>query len=47
MSFEAGSMGPKVSAAAQFAESGGLAVIGNMQDAAAMLKGAAGTRVFA
>jgi carbamate kinase len=47
VSFEAGSMGPKVSAAAQFAKSGGVAVIGNIQDAAAMLKGAAGTRVFA
>jgi carbamate kinase len=40
-------MEPKVVAAAQFAKTGGLAVIGNMQDAAAMLNGPAGTRVIA
>lgn len=47
LNFEAGSMEPKVIAAAQFAKTGGLAVIGNMQDAAAMLNGPAGTRVIA
>ncbi len=43
----AGSMAPKVEAALRFAEATGQpAVIGRMQDAAAMLDGAAGTRVI-
>ncbi|MBC8239232.1 MAG: carbamate kinase [Alphaproteobacteria bacterium] len=42
----AGSMAPKVEAALRFAEAtGGAAVIGRLQDAAAMLCGKAGTRV--
>lgn len=44
--FPAGSMGPKVEAACRFAEStGGLAAIGQLTDAAALLAGAAGTVV--
>jgi carbamate kinase len=43
----AGSMGPKVEAAVRFAESGGTAVIGRLQDAAAMLAGDAGTIINA
>lgn len=43
-----GSMGPKVEAAAAFASAtGGLAVIGALEDAGAMLDGRAGTRVMA
>jgi carbamate kinase len=39
-------MGPKAEAAAEFVErSGGVAVIGALEDAAAMLAGEAGTRV--
>jgi carbamate kinase len=46
--FAAGSMGPKVDAACRFAErTGGLAGIGRLQDAAAILAGRAGTRVRA
>lgn len=46
LEFEAGSMGPKVEAACRFAEAcGGLAAIGRMEDAAAMLDGRAGTLV--
>lgn len=41
----AGSMGPKLLAACDFAESGGLSGIGRLQDAVAILKGSAGTRV--
>jgi carbamate kinase len=42
----AGSMGPKAEAAARFVEaSGGMAAIGALEDAVAMLAGAAGTRV--
>lgn len=42
--FPAGSMGPKVQAAAQFArETGGRAVIGSLRDIDAMFAGAAGT----
>jgi carbamate kinase len=42
----AGSMGPKVEAAARFAEAtNGTAVIGALEDAAALLRGEAGTRV--
>ena len=41
-----GSMGPKVRAACWFAqETGGLAVIGAMQDAGALLRGEAGTTI--
>jgi carbamate kinase len=46
MSFAAGSMGPKVEAACRFAErTGGLAAIGALGDAAAILRGERGTRV--
>ncbi len=45
-SFPAGSMGPKVEAACRFAElTGGLAAIGRLDDAAALLSGQAGTAV--
>jgi carbamate kinase len=48
MPLAAGSMGPKAEAAAAFASSGkGMAVIGALQDAVAMLAGDAGTRVVA
>tara|TARA_R110002049_G_scaffold212203_2_gene383201 strand:- start:3348 stop:4268 length:921 start_codon:yes stop_codon:yes gene_type:complete len=45
----AGSMGPKIAAAADFAQSGGLAAIGRLKDALALLDGTAGTqlRLFA
>jgi carbamate kinase len=47
-SFAAGSMGPKVDAACRFAEeTGGLAAIGSLADAAAILRGERGTRVRA
>lgn len=42
----AGSMGPKLSAACDFAESGGISGIGRLGDALAILDGAAGTRVL-
>jgi carbamate kinase len=45
MSFAAGSMGPKVEAAAGFAEAGGIAAIGRLEDAAALLTGTAGTQI--
>ncbi len=45
LSFPAGSMGPKVEAACRFAESGGIAAIGRLQDAASLLRGEAGTIV--
>ena len=46
--FAAGSMGPKVQAACRFAEeTGGLAAIGSLTDAAAILRGERGTRVRA
>jgi carbamate kinase len=41
----AGSMAPKVAAAAAFAERGGRAAIGALGDAAAILSGAAGTTI--
>ena len=41
----AGSMGPKMAAAADFAEAGGLAGIGQLEDALALLDGTAGTQV--
>ena len=43
----AGSMGPKLLAACEFAETGGLSGIGRLQDAVAILEGSAGTRVSA
>lgn len=48
LTFDAGSMGPKVEAACRFVEATGRdAVIGSLEDAAAMLAGTAGTRVSA
>jgi carbamate kinase len=48
MAFAPGSMGPKVDAACRFAErTGGLAGIGALADAAAILRGERGTRVRA
>ena len=48
MQFPDGSMGPKIEACIRFAEgTGGLAVIGALSDAAAMLTGAAGTTIVA
>ncbi len=41
----AGSMGPKMTAAADFAMGGGLASIGRLHDALALLDGTAGTRI--
>lgn len=41
----AGSMGPKLQAACDFAEAGGASGIGRLQDAVAILEGSAGTRV--
>jgi carbamate kinase len=43
--FDPGSMGPKVEAAIEFAATGGLAAIGSLGDAAAILRGERGTRV--
>ncbi len=43
----AGSMGPKLQAACDFAEAGGISGIGRLQDAVAILEGSAGTRVSA
>ncbi|MGO1232953.1 MAG: carbamate kinase [Marinobacter sp.] len=43
----AGSMGPKLQAACDFAAAGGLSGIGRLQDAVGMLEGSAGTRVSA
>ena len=40
-------MAPKAEAACRFAESGGLAAIGALTDAAEVLAGRAGTRVVA
>ncbi len=48
MSFASGSMGPKVRAACQFVErTGGLAAIGSLTEAAAILEGSSGTRIRA
>ena len=45
-SFAAGSMGPKVEAACRFVETtGGMAAIGRLDDAEALLDGKAGTMV--
>lgn len=41
----AGSMGPKIAAASDFAETGGFCGIGRLQDAVAILEGGAGTRI--
>ena len=47
MALEPGSMGPKVEAAARFAEAtGGIAAIGSLDGAAGVLNGTAGTRVL-
>ena len=43
----AGSMGPKLQAACDFAQAGGISGIGRLQDAVAILEGSAGTRVSA
>jgi carbamate kinase len=46
MTFDAGTMGPKVEAACRFAETtGGVAGIGALKDAAAILRGEAGTTI--
>ena len=45
MTLAPGSMGPKAASAAVFARGGGLAGIGRLQDARAILEGRAGTRV--
>jgi carbamate kinase len=46
--FPSGSMGPKVEAVCRFVElTGGMAAIGSLQDAAAILRGDAGTVVTA
>jgi carbamate kinase len=46
--FPSGSMGPKVAAACRFVErTGGVAAIGSLGDAAAVLRGESGTRVVA
>jgi carbamate kinase len=48
MSFAPGSMGPKIDAACRFAErTGGLAAIGALSEATAILAGRSGTRVRA
>ena len=48
MSFAAGSMAPKVQAACEFAEqTGAIAAIGRLEDAEAILRGAAGTAITA
>lgn len=47
MQFAAGSMAPKVAAACEFVDStGGVAAIGRLEDAHALLSGAAGTRIL-
>lgn len=45
LDFPAGSMGPKIAAAADFAQSGGLAAIGRLKDALALLDGTTGTQL--
>ncbi|SFM47594.1 carbamate kinase [Marinobacter pelagius] len=47
MDMPAGSMGPKLHAACDFAQSAGISGIGRLQDAVAILDGLAGTRVSA
>ncbi len=46
LALEVGSMGPKVAAAAAFAEGGGIAAIGRMEDAPDILLGRAGSRII-
>jgi carbamate kinase len=46
LALDAGSMGPKVEAAAWFARRGGLAAVGSLTDAAAILAGDAGTTIL-
>lgn len=41
----AGSMGPKLAAACDFADAGGLSGIGRLEDALAILEGRGGTRI--
>jgi len=41
----AGSMGPKLAAAADFAEFGGFSGIDRLEDAVGILQGSAGTRI--
>lgn len=45
LAFAPGSMAPKVEAACRFAEDGGIALIGRLEDAPALLAGRCGTRV--
>lgn len=46
LDFEAGSMGPKIEAACRFVEAtGGIAAIGSLEEAAAIVDGGAGTRI--
>ncbi|HAO74768.1 MAG TPA: carbamate kinase, partial [Pseudomonas sp.] len=46
LGFAAGSMGPKIEAACQFArDTGKVAVIGSLEQIEAIVRGAAGTRV--
>ncbi|WP_417615265.1 carbamate kinase [Oceanisphaera sp.] len=45
LNLPAGSMGPKISAACSFAESGGFSAIGRLSDALALLAGRAGTHI--
>ncbi|MBO1519521.1 carbamate kinase [Oceanisphaera pacifica] len=45
MNLPAGSMGPKINAACNFAESGGFSAIGRLSDALALLAGTAGTHI--
>ncbi|MDI5891250.1 carbamate kinase [Halomonas rhizosphaerae] len=47
MDLPAGSMGPKLAAACDFAETGGISGIGRLVDAVSILEGRAGTRVSA
>jgi carbamate kinase len=45
LEFEAGSMGPKVAAACEFADAGGSAAIGALVDAARLQTGECGTQI--
>ncbi|EIK52998.1 carbamate kinase [Stutzerimonas kunmingensis] len=45
LNLPAGSMGPKLAAAADFAEYGGFSGIGRLEDAVGILQGSAGTRI--
>jgi len=44
-SISANTMGPKLAAAADFAEYGGFSGIGRLEDAVGILQGSAGTRI--